>query len=83
MKVGVGRSCYAFMIADPLAVLEENEVHVGFSTAFRDDKSGFSDTLLNDMNLLVARMPAVLPSDVQKVSLPFGRLLSRLSVMLR
>ena len=68
MKIGIGRSTYAFMIADPLAILEEGEVHLGFSGAFRDEKSGFNDTFLHKMDVLVGRLPAHLPSDVQKVS---------------
>ena len=56
------------MIADPLAVLEEGEVHVGFSALFQDPKSGWSDVMLHDIDILVARSPALLPSDIQKVS---------------
>ena len=67
MNIGIGRSTIAFMIADPLAVLEEGEVHMGFSTIFRDSKSGFSDTMLHNIDVLVARSPAHLPSDIQKV----------------
>ena len=69
MNIGLGRSTYAFMIADPLAVLEENEVHLGFSRAFKDPQSGFQDTMLHNLDILVARLPASLPSDVQKVVL--------------
>ena len=57
------------MIADPLAVLEEGEIHFGFSNMFRDPVSGFNDTMLHDIDLLVARLPAHLPSDIQKVML--------------
>ena len=67
MRIGVGRSTILLMIADPLAVLEEGEVHVGFSNSFIDPKSNFQDTLLNNLDLLVARLPAHLPSDIQKV----------------
>ena len=67
MNISLGRSTYAFMIADPLAVLEEGEIHLGFSGAFRDEMSGFYDTMLNDIDVLVARSPAHLPSDIQKV----------------
>lgn len=55
------------MIADPLAILEENEIHLGFSNSFRDAKSKFDETMLHDMDVLVARLPAHLPSDIQKV----------------
>ena len=71
MNIGLGQSTNAFMIADPLAVLEENEVHLGFSSPFRDPKSGFSETMLHDIDLLVARSPAHLPSDIQKVRAVF------------
>ncbi|KAL8781211.1 MAG: hypothetical protein Q9213_006104 [Squamulea squamosa] len=53
------------MVADPLAVLEEDEVHLGFSTPFEHE------TILHDLDLLVARLPASLPSDIQKVRAVF------------
>lgn len=82
MHISIGRSTCAFMIADPLAVLEENEVHIGFSNAFRastasnDPGSAFQDTMLNDMEVLVARSPSHLPSDIQKVRAVFKPQLS-------
>lgn len=69
MRIDLGRSTNALIIADPLAVLEENEVHLGFSSAFNDPQSGFQDTMLHNLDILVARSPAYLPSDVQKVVL--------------
>ncbi|KAL8840797.1 MAG: hypothetical protein Q9176_003644 [Flavoplaca citrina] len=65
MNIGVAKSTYAFMIADPLAVLEEGEVHIGFSTPFEHEM------MLHDIDLLVARLPAALPSDIQKVRATF------------
>ncbi|KAL8817310.1 MAG: hypothetical protein Q9223_003832 [Gallowayella weberi] len=65
MNIGVAKSTYAFMIADPLAVLEEGEVHIGFSTPFDHEM------MLHDIDLLVARLPAALPSDIQKVRATF------------
>lgn len=67
MNIGLGQSTYAYMIADPLAILEENEIHLGFSSVFHDPKSGFDQSMLHNMDVLVARLPAHLPSDVQKV----------------
>lgn len=67
MNIGVGRSTFAFMIADPLAILEEGEVHFGFSQVFKDPRSGWSDNMLHDVDILVSRSPALLPSDIQKV----------------
>lgn len=71
MKIGLAESTYAFMIADPLAILEENEVHIAFSSAFRDHKTGVDQTMLHDIDVLVARSPAHLPSDIQKVRAVF------------
>ena len=68
LKIRVGQSASAFVIADPLGVLEENEIHVGFSRSFVDEGSGFEETYLDGMDVLVARHPARLPSDIQKVS---------------
>ena len=71
MNIGVGKSTQAFMIADPLALLEENEVHIGFSNLFQDLKSGWAETMIHDEDVLVARLPASLPSDIQKVHAVF------------
>lgn len=68
MNIGIGQSTYAYMIADPLAVLEEDEIHLGFSSVFHDPKSGFDQSMLHNIDVLVARLPAHLPSDVQKVT---------------
>ena len=71
MNIGLAESTYAFMIADPLVVLEEDEVHIAFSSAFRDHKTGVDQTMLHDIDVLVARSPAHLPSDIQKVRAVF------------
>lgn len=71
MDVGVGQSTYAFMLADPLAILEEGEVQLCFSGSFHDSKSGFDGAMLHDQDVLVARSPAHLPSDIQKVRAVF------------
>lgn len=71
LKIRVGQSASAFVIADPLGVLEENEIHVGFSESFVDEVSGFEGTVLDGREVLVARHPALLPSDIQKVGSDF------------
>ena len=71
MNISVGKSTQALMIADPLAVLEENEVHIGFSNLFHDPKSRWAETMIHDVDILVARLPALLPSDIQKVRAVF------------
>ncbi|EHK41517.1 hypothetical protein TRIATDRAFT_321718 [Trichoderma atroviride IMI 206040] len=65
MNITVPCSAYVYMAADFSSTLEEGEVHLSFSTKFQVE--GFSDTLLEQMDILVARAPAHLPSDIQRV----------------
>ncbi|TFA98169.1 putative RNA-dependent RNA polymerase SHL2 [Trichoderma ghanense] len=65
MNITIPCSAYIYMAADFTSTLEEDEVHLSFSTKFQAE--GFSDTLLEDMDILVARAPAHLPSDIQRV----------------
>ncbi|KAJ4290026.1 hypothetical protein N0V88_006828 [Collariella sp. IMI 366227] len=71
LNIKVGRSAYIYMVVDFWGVLEENEVHIGFSSKFRDDSDDVSYTLLADCDVLVARSPAHFVSDVQKVRAVF------------
>ncbi|KAI5305910.1 hypothetical protein KEM56_002889 [Ascosphaera pollenicola] len=71
----VSRSTYAFCIADPYGVLEPGEVDMGFSRAWEHD---FVGTELDDVDLLVARLPAHLPTDIQKRRAVYKRELSHL-----
>ncbi len=71
LNISIGKSTSAFMIADPLAILEEGEIHLGFSSTFRDPRSHWEEVMLHDIDVLVARLPAVLPSDIQKVRAVF------------
>ncbi|KAH6606910.1 hypothetical protein Trco_006063 [Trichoderma cornu-damae] len=65
MNITIPCSAYIYMVADFSSTLEEGEVHLSFSTKFQVE--GFSDTLLEHMDILVARAPAHLPSDIQRV----------------
>ncbi|PNP54039.1 hypothetical protein THARTR1_05246 [Trichoderma harzianum] len=65
MNIAIPCSAYIYMAADFSSTLEEEEVHLSFSTKFQAE--GFSDTLLENMDILVARAPAHLPSDIQRV----------------
>ncbi|KAK5989817.1 RNA-dependent RNA polymerase 1-like protein [Cladobotryum mycophilum] len=65
MNITIPCSSYVYMAADFSNTLEEDEVHLSFSTKFQVE--GFSDTLLENMDVLVARAPAHFPSDIQKV----------------
>ncbi|KAI0201448.1 hypothetical protein F4808DRAFT_127207 [Astrocystis sublimbata] len=71
LNVKVGRSTYAYMVVDFSDVLEEDEIHFGFSSKFVDEHSGFSETFLHGMDVLVARTPAHYPSDIQRVKAVF------------
>ncbi|KAI1484054.1 RNA dependent RNA polymerase-domain-containing protein [Daldinia eschscholtzii] len=71
LNVRVGRSTYAYMVVDFLGILEEDEVHLGFSSKFTDEHSGFSETFLHGIDVLVARTPAHYPSDIQRVKAVF------------
>ncbi|KAL2140389.1 hypothetical protein VTI28DRAFT_3845 [Corynascus sepedonium] len=71
LNIKIGRSAYIYMVVDFWGVLEENEVHLGFSSKFRDDLDDVSYTLLADCDILVARSPAHFVSDVQKVRAVF------------
>ncbi|KAE8352769.1 RNA dependent RNA polymerase-domain-containing protein [Aspergillus coremiiformis] len=66
LHIEVPLSTYAFCIADPYGVLKENEVHFGLSQNWRDPQGQFEDNLLDGMDVLVARLPAHLPSDIQR-----------------
>jgi hypothetical protein len=70
-NIRVGQSAYIYMVVDFWNILEENEVHVAFSSRFQDPQGKFSDVLLHDQDVLVARSPAHLVSDVQKVRAVF------------
>lgn len=71
LNVKVGRSTYAYMVVDFSSVLKEDEIHLGFSSKFTDEQSGFSETFLHGMDVLVARTPAHYPSDIQRVKAVF------------
>ncbi|KAL8383234.1 hypothetical protein RB595_006809 [Gaeumannomyces hyphopodioides] len=69
LNITVGRSAYVYMVVDFWGLLEEDEVHICFSSKFQVDD--FADTLLDGIDLLVARSPAHYISDIQKVKAVF------------
>lgn len=78
LNISVGRSAYLPMVVDFKGILGPREVHIGFSTAFKDEATGFCDTILSNMDILVARSPAHYTSDIQKVRAVFKPELSAL-----
>lgn len=69
MNVEIPRSVNAYMVIDFTGTLEENEVQLAFSTEFLAE--GHSETLLDGVDVLVARSPAHFVSDIQKVRAVF------------
>ncbi|KAJ4386048.1 hypothetical protein N0V93_008940 [Gnomoniopsis smithogilvyi] len=69
LKIKISKSTYAFMLMDFWGILEPNEVHLSFSSKFHDGTDELSD--LDGIDVLVARSPAHLPSDIQKVKAVF------------
>lgn len=66
LHIEVPLSTYAFCIADPYGVLKPDEVHLGFSNNWQAGGFAFEDNLLDGMDVLVGRLPAHLPSDIQR-----------------
>ncbi|CAI7604766.1 unnamed protein product [Penicillium glandicola] len=66
LKIQVPLSTYAYCIADPYGILGPDEVHFGFSNNWRDPQGQFEDNLLDGVDVLVGRVPAHLPSDIQR-----------------
>lgn len=73
LNITVGLSTYAYIAVDFTGTLEPDEVHLGFSSNFTDDASEFSETLLDGIDVLVARCPAHYISDIQKVKAVWKR----------
>ncbi|KAF7559150.1 hypothetical protein G7046_g5006 [Stylonectria norvegica] len=69
MNIKIPRSTYAYMVIDFTGTLEEGEVQLAFSSKFQAD--GDSETLLDGIDVLVARAPAHFVSDIQKVKAVF------------
>ncbi|OJJ48422.1 hypothetical protein ASPZODRAFT_62883 [Penicilliopsis zonata CBS 506.65] len=66
LHIEVPLSTYAYCIADPYGVLQEDEVHFEFSSQWQDPHGQFEDNLLDGVDVLVGRLPAHLPSDIQR-----------------
>jgi hypothetical protein len=78
LNITVGLSTYAYMAVDFSGTLQPDEVHLCFSNHFTDEASGFSETLLDGIDVLVARCPAHYISDIQKVKAVWKRELKAL-----
>ncbi|OKL64229.1 hypothetical protein UA08_00700 [Talaromyces atroroseus] len=65
LHIPIPLSTYAYCIADPYGILEEDEVHFAFSSQWRDCSS-FEDVMVDGMDVLVGRTPAHCPWDIQR-----------------
>ncbi len=66
LQIRLPCSTFLFCIADPYGILEPNEVHLSFSEVWKDPVSGFKESFVDGRDILVARLPALLPSDIQR-----------------
>jgi hypothetical protein len=66
LQIRIPCSTYLFCIADPYGILEPNEIHLSFSEVWKDPVSGFKESFVDGRDILVARLPALLPSDIQR-----------------
>ncbi|GKT93769.1 RNA-dependent RNA polymerase [Colletotrichum tofieldiae] len=69
MSIKVPNSAYFFMVVDFWNILDEDEVHLCFSSKFQTET--FSDSMLHGCDVLVARSPAHFVSDMQRVKAVF------------
>lgn len=69
LHIKIARSTSALMTIDFQGILAPNEVQLCFSPAFDDGEQSLDD--LSGFDVLVARSPAHLPSDIQKVKAVF------------
>lgn len=65
LRIKLPCSTTVFCAPDPTGLLHPGEVYLGFSQEKIDPRSGLSENVLRDINVLVARNPAYLSSDMQ------------------
>jgi len=63
LNIPIAQSTSVYGVADPFGCLAPNEIHLSFSTNFGDEPYPW----LDNVSALVARHPALRPSDIQKV----------------
>ncbi|RMZ79804.1 hypothetical protein DV738_g3248, partial [Chaetothyriales sp. CBS 135597] len=76
MKIPVPQSAYVYCVPDLCGVLEEGEIHLGFTVPWNDPVKGISGSFVTGCDGLVGRNPANLPSDIQRVRFRFEPRLS-------
>jgi RNA dependent RNA polymerase len=66
LQIRIPCSTFLFCIPDPYGVLKPDEIHLSFSEVWKDSVSGFKESFVDGRDILVARLPALLPSDIQR-----------------
>lgn len=64
LKIRISQSTYAYCIADPYGILKEDEIHFAFSKSW--EEHGYYGAELDEVDVLVGRLPAHKPCDVQR-----------------
>jgi len=67
LRIKIPHSSLAFCAVDPIGVLEPGQIHLAFLNPRTHPISGFSENYLDEIDVLVARNPAYLASDIQMV----------------
>ncbi|KAK5058516.1 hypothetical protein LTR84_010779 [Exophiala bonariae] len=75
LKIKVPNSTVVFCAPDPLGVLQPGEVHMGFTKSINDPRTGVPENNLDNIQVLLARNSAYLPSDIQQVTAVYKRTL--------
>lgn len=77
MHIEIPQSTSLFCVADPTGTLKEGEVSLHFSQGLIDERTGRPRHTIQG-EILVARNPALLPTDIQKVTAVDNRKLREL-----
>jgi hypothetical protein len=67
VRISLPRSTFAYMMADPYSLLEEDEVQLCLPQTWKDPELGLQGSVVANRMGLVGRNPANLPCDIQKV----------------
>ena len=71
LHIKVAMSTSVFCVADPYGVLEPREVYIGLTGRYENPVTHVPENGIFGVDVLVARNPAHLPSDMQKVKAVF------------
>ncbi len=64
-RIKIPCSTVVYCVPDPCGILAEDEVCINFTSPVRNPETGLDEMMLDGLNVLVARNPAHLASDIQ------------------